>query len=448
MEKELLEKIKAAGVVGAGGAGFPTHVKVSSSAQYVIVNGAECEPLLKVDQQLLELKAKELVECLEQIVEQTGAQKGIIALKAKYKKALSSLERAIRGKEIELYKLKDFYPAGDEQVTVHEVVKRVVPERAIPLEVGCIVINVETLLNIVNALKGKPVTETYVTITGEVASPLTVKVPLGITVSEAVALAGREELSGMVVIEGGPMMGQIVEPDKPLTKTSKGLIILPAKHSLIKEKSKSFLEIVRQSKAACIQCSRCSDLCPRYLLGHKLEPHKIMRSLSYGKSEVEIVEMAFLCTECGLCEHYGCPMHLSPRQVNARLKKELLAKGVVASKKAQEKARANPLGAYRKVPSKRLKSRLGIETYEHPAPLTEKNLRVTKVSIPVKQHIGKASIPIVEKGQRVKKGELIAKVGENSLGANIHASISGTVSEIGERIVIETERVKKRCSGQ
>ncbi|MDK2986249.1 MAG: hypothetical protein PWQ96_1893 [Clostridia bacterium] len=439
MHEIIIEKIKNAGVVGAGGAGFPTHVKVSANAEYVIVNGAECEPLIKVDQQLMDVMADKVVQGLLTVMEITGAQKGIIALKGKYKEAINSLEKEIKGKPIDLFILQDFYPAGDEQVTVYEVLGRVVPEGGIPLKVGCVVTNVETLINIVGALAEKSVTDTYLTITGNVPDPVTVKLPIGTPVVEAVKLAGRNNLQGMTVIDGGPMMGKIVEDFlQPITKTTKALIVLPIEHPLVQKRVLPMKHIVKQSKAACIQCRRCTDLCPRYLLGHNLEPHKIMRSLNYASNEVETMKMAFLCSECGACEQYACPMFLSPRRVNAALKSELAKKGIKGNA-TQETPTVRVNREFVRIPVKRLKIQLGLTKYDHPAPLRDVNYSARVVRIPLTQHVGKPSIPAVNIGQSVKKGDLIATVPDEALGASIHASISGTVKEISDYIVIERE---------
>lgn len=438
MFADIVEKIKSAGIVGAGGAGFPTHVKVTADAEYVIVNGAECEPLIQVDQQLMDVMAGQVVAGLETVMQITGAKQGIIALKGKYKKAIASLEDCTADKSIKILILEDFYPAGDEQVMVYEVLNRVVPPGAIPIKVGCVVTNVETLLNVNNAMNDKPVTDTYLTVAGDVPNPVTLKLPIGITVQEAVALAGRKDLTGMVVIDGGPMMGKIVaDIQQPITKTTKALLVLPQHHHVIKQKTMPIKNIIRQAKSACVQCQRCTDLCPRYLLGHKIEPHKIMRSINYTLTEPDILKMSFYCSECGACEQIACPMFLAPRMVNARIKRELMQNGIRPTPDTQSPM-VKSMRGHRRIPTKRLKIRLGLQHYDLPAPLTETDYQPQVVRIPLAQHIGKPSEPVVAVGQTVEKGDLIARVPENSLGANIHASINGTVVEITTHIVIES----------
>ncbi|MFZ7101278.1 MAG: 4Fe-4S dicluster domain-containing protein [Peptococcaceae bacterium] len=436
MKEEILAKIREAGVVGAGGAGFPTHVKVSSAAQRIIVNGAECEPLLRVDQQLLALMTERVIKGLEIVMELAGAAEGIIALKGKYRDAVRSLEKAVQGKPFRIHILGDFYPAGDEHVIVREVTGEVVPQGGIPLKVDCIVTNVETLVNIAEAVRGNPVTEKYLTIAGEVPEPVTLKLPIGTTMAEAFRIAGLTNFGEMMVIEGGPMMGKIVRDlDQPITKTTKGLIILPPEHPLIVKREMPLELILRQAKAACIQCRYCTDLCPRFLLGHHLEPHKIMRAVKHLDGQEEPVKMALACSECGVCEQYACIMGLSPRRVNAVLKQELLKNGIRPEGPPLNQE-VHLLQGDRQIPVKRLISRLGLTKYDKPAPLAAAGYTIGHVRIKLHQHVGAPCRPLVSIGQKVSKGEMIAEIPEKSLGANIHASISGIITEVSDSIAI------------
>lgn len=436
MREDIIAKIKTAGVVGAGGAGFPTHVKLGASAKTIIVNGAECEPLLKVDQQLMKTMADKLVPALETVIGVTGASEGIIALKAKYTDAIDSLQKVIDGKLIRLHILDDFYPAGDEQVIVYETTGKLVPQGGIPLKVDCVVVNVETLLNIARALDGKPVTETFLTITGIVPDPITCKVPVGMPIKEVLALAEQHDFDGIGVIEGGPMMGKVINDlTQPVTKTTKGLIVLPADHQLLNKKTLPVNKMLRQANTSCVQCRYCTDLCPRYLLGHKIEPHKIMRAISHISGNEEDLKMAFACSECGACEQFSCVMSLSPRTINGLVKRELSKQGVKPDAAPAGQA-VNIMREYRKMPVKRLVTRLGLDRFMRNAPLTEKNCTVKEVRIKLKQHVGAPSTPVVKVGQFVQAGDIIAAVPENALGANIHASINGKVTSITDEIVI------------
>ena len=223
MQENLTALVESAGIVGAGGAGFPTHVKLNAKAETVIINGAECEPLLRVDQQLMAKQAGRLLAALDKIVAHLGANEGVVALKEHYHTAAEALQRELpKYPKLRLHLLGAFYPAGDEQVIVYEVTGRVVPEGGIPMNVGVVVTNVETALNVLDAVDGHPVTKKYVTVTGAVRTPKTVKVPLGITVAEALELAGGPTVADYRIVNGGPMMGRLVPPESAITKTTKG----------------------------------------------------------------------------------------------------------------------------------------------------------------------------------------------------------------------------------
>lgn len=442
MEKNLIDLIKDGGVVGAGGAGFPTHVKLNAKAEYVIVNGAECEPLLCVDQQLMAQQPERLLQALSLAMEQTGAKHGIIALKEKYHEAVEALSAQLpRYPAVRLQLLGAFYPAGDEQVTVYEATGKIIPEGGIPLNVGVVVSNVETMLNLLSAYENQtPVTEKYVTLTGAVRERKTVLVPLGITVSEALALAGGPIPKEYAVVNGGPMMGRIVAPDSRITKTTKGLIVLPKEHPLLKSLNKSVSSMLREAKTACMNCSLCTEVCPRNMLGHRLEPHKLMRTASYGGlCDKELTPVsAYLCCGCRLCE-YACVMDLQPWKLNGVLKEEL-GKNQIKNNMHETPKSVNPFRSYKKFPVHRLIYRLGLSEYDQPAPLTECTVTFSKVGILLKQHTGAPAEPIKKVGERVCKGELIAEMKDGKLGASLHASISGMITDItAEEMIIRSE---------
>ncbi|MEG1335285.1 MAG: 4Fe-4S dicluster domain-containing protein [Clostridiales bacterium] len=437
MTQDIIKKIKDAGVVGAGGAGFPSHVKLSAKVDVVVVNGAECEPLLRVDQQLMVVRADEMVKGLEIAVSVTEAKEGIIAIKGKHKEAIATLQKAIEGKDnLRIYILDDFYPAGDEPITLYESTGRLVPQGGIPSAVGAVVTNTETLINVSQAVEGIPVTDTYITLCGAVPKPVTVKVPVGISIREAFALAGVTNFEGYGFIDGGPMMGGLLtDIDAPVTKTAKGYIMLPKDHLLITKRELSVSTISRQAQAACIQCRFCTDMCPRFLLGHHIEPHLIMRALKYGEVAEETLRMAFACSECGMCEQYSCIGNISPRTVNANLKNALREKGIKPLDPPKDQ-QVNPNQKNRKVPSKRVVSRIGLTPYDRSAPLEDLKAVFTKVTIPLKQHVGAPPKPIVNVGQQVKRGEIIGEVPENALGAPIHASVDGVVEAITNQAIV------------
>lgn len=435
---DFIEIIKDSGIVGAGGAGFPTHVKLDAKADFVIVNGAECEPLLRVDQILMDIEAEKILFALDQCVAHVGAKEGIIGLKNKYVKAINSLTKALeKYPNLRIHLLDNVYPAGDEQYLVYVTTGRIVPEGGIPIMVGTIVANVETLLNIYNGIHNIPVTEKYLTIAGAVKNPITVKVPLGISVREIINLAGGPINEKFKVIDGGPMMGKLLGTiDEPIKKTSKGYIVLPDNHPLIKNKEKSVVRVLKEAQTACCHCDLCTDVCPRYLLGHKIHPSKLMRISSYGSlgDKNAALDEAFLCCECGLCEQ-ACIMNLQPWKVNINIKKQLAEMGI-KNQNNRKPTEVTPFFKYRGFPVKKLIYRIELDEYDIDAPLTEIDQVFQEVTLISKQHIGAPSVLWVKEGEQVTKGQLIFRAKENALGAHIHSSISGIVLKAHEGKVI------------
>ncbi|WP_413778258.1 4Fe-4S dicluster domain-containing protein [Anaeroselena agilis] len=429
MREEIIAAVRDAGVVGAGGAGFPTHVKIDARVDTVVANGAECEPLLRADQEIMAKESDKVVAGLAAVMLATGAGRGVIALKRKYAEAAANLAAAIGllgDRRLELFFLPDFYPAGDEQVLVYEATRRVVPEGGIPLNVGAVVVNVETLVNVAEALAGKAVTDKYLTVTGEVAQPLTIRAPVGISAREVIALAGGATVDDFAIIDGGPLMGKLVALEAVVTKTTGGFIVLPRKHPAIAHKVASWTVIANRAKAACCSCRGCTDGCPRYLLGHGLEPHRIMQVIGGGLQDNAAVTRALLCSECGACEAYGCTMGLSPRRVIAELKAQLAKAGVKNPHRAEIR-QARWERDYRRIPTKRLVARLGLEKYDRPAPFSTSPIP-DEVRLPLLQHIGVPACPVVRDGDKVEAGDLVAVIPQGAaVGANLHASIAGEV---------------------
>jgi Na+-translocating ferredoxin:NAD+ oxidoreductase RnfC subunit len=440
INETLTNKIKEAGVVGAGGAGFPTAVKFGSTPEYVIVNGVECEPLIQVDQQLTALYAPVLLKTLDYLVEVLGARQGIFALKEKYIKAKQALDGVIAGyPRLCVKALVSAYPMGDEQVLVYETTGRIVPEGGIPLNVGVIVINVESLLNIHYALEGTPVVEKYVTVTGAVRNPRTFKVPLGVSMRELIEKAGGATVKNPVLIDGGPMMGRVERNlDAPVIKTSKAIIVLGADHPLIVQKERPLDQVMRLAKTACCHCMMCSDLCPRQLLGHALFPDKLMRLASYNSTceTNAAATSAYLCCECRICE-YACIMQLQPWKLNRELKVRLKAAGIKSPHHTVPE-KVNQFRQYRRYPTDKLVRQLGLASFYHnDAPLEEYGGSVLKVTLPLRQHFGAPALPVVKTGDVVRKGDRIASMPDEALGAHVHASIDGTICSVDDAIVIE-----------
>ncbi|MCL2220771.1 MAG: SLBB domain-containing protein [Oscillospiraceae bacterium] len=432
-----IEKIRAAGIVGAGGAGFPTHVKLGAQAQVIIANGAECEPLLRVDQQIMEHYAAQVVKGVDIAMELAGAKRGVICLKEKYKQAVKSLKKVISDtkKDISLLTVSNYYPAGDEQALVYEVTGEVVPVGGIPIAKGAVVLNVNTLVNVAEAMDDNPVTHKYVTITGEVSKPVTVLAPIGTSVRKLVEYAdGPANEEEYALLLGGPAMGAVTSDwDTPVTKTLGGIIVLKKDHGLITKKTSPLQSQIKLSRAACCGCNQCTLMCPRNTLGQQTSPHKAMRAIAFGSGDGMVPEQVISCCECGICSYFACTMELLPSRIMGMLKSELLKKKVPFENK--ESIGVSAERTVKNLPVSRLVSRLGIRAYDVPAPMEREPIKTERVKIPLKQHIGAPCTPCVKKGQSVKPGDIIGNIPEGQLGANVHASISGVVAAVDNGFV-------------
>ena len=437
----FLDQVREAGIVGAGGAGFPTHVKLDTQAEYLIANGAECEPLLRSDRHVMEKNAKEIVRAMLAAAEHTGAKKLVIATKSHYEEAVAALKKAVTGTRIEIHLMKSVYPSGDEQCLVYDITGRVVPVGGIPLDVKTVVSNAATLVNIAGALDGKPVTDKVITVSGAVKNPVTLEVPIGTPISALIKAAGGFE-SGNAddykVIVGGPLMGVPAQSlEEPVTKTTGGILPLPKGHKLLAYKHIDFQRQAKLARAVCCQCSICTQLCPRAALGLDVAPHKAMRALSLEKGKLlGNYNSIFGCCDCGICSYYACNFNLSPSAVMTAFKKSLMEEGVKPKK--ENVFSVDPGIEAKKIPLKRLMSRLSLLQYDRDAPLVPFTEKIHEFRIPLKMHIGAPCKAAVKKGDAVKKGTVIGI--PQGLGALIHAPVDGKVTDVTSgMIVIQAE---------
>jgi len=433
----LSDTLRECGVVGAGGAGFPTCVKAASSVEFVIANGAECEPLIHKDAELMKHFPAEILSGMAAMMKATGAASGKFGIKSKNAEALARLQAAARAEKIEFVMLGDFYPSGDEFELVYSATGRLIPPAGLPLHVGCVVNNVETLYNVHQAARGVPVTDKFVSIAGAVNQPKSFWAPVGTPFRELLALVGGAKVADFGVFVSGLMMGWLTfDLDDVVTKTTGGLIVLPRDHYLISRRDRSQAQMNHIGKSACDQCSYCTEFCPRYLLGYEVMPHKVMRSLGFTLTGSENWnQWAELCCACGLCTLYACPEDLYPKEACDQGKHDRRAAGL---KFVQQKpVQVHPMKEYRRVPLSMLRKRLKVEEYEAETPFEQRDYRPAAVRIKLRQHAGAAAKPVVAEGARVNKGQTIGRVGANELGAAIHASIDGVARRItGEFIEI------------
>lgn len=438
MNKEALSHIlQENGIVGAGGAGFPTYVKLDERAKIILMNCAECEPLLKLHRQLLKLHAHKILKTFQMIADTIGAKEAIVGIKKEYEETIEELNMYIdEFPKIRIHLLDGVYPMGDEVVMIYEATGKVVRPGGLPIEEGVAVFNVETIYNVYRAVEEKhPVTDKIVSVVAEVNHPVTIRVPIGCTVEEVVVLAGGSGIKDPVYLVGGPMMGSIKSGSVPVTKTTNAILVLPKDHLLVQKNQSNPSIDLKRAASVCCQCEMCSGLCPRNALGHPIEPHSFMRSASNKDFQNTAVFVNTLfCCSCGLCELYSCPQGLSPRSLMAKYKDGLKKAGV----RAPADIRPNPVKEsreYRKVPEERLEARLGLTKYNVAAPLNDKVVSMNRVRIQLSQHIGAPAKACVSLGDLVETGQMIGEPSKG-LSVGIHASIDGKVTTVTETYIV------------
>ena len=437
---DLKELMQEAGIVGAGGAGFPSYAKLAEGADTLVINGAECEPLLYTDYVLLHKEINAVLTGIKEVLEYANIPRALLCVKEHTAKRLRLIDGTKLADKIILKTLPDVYPMGDEISLIYQATGRVVRAGNLPITAGVIVYNVETMYNVAQAVKrGAPLTEKWLTVAGDIPQPFVVKVPIGTPVSELLAKNNITVDEEHTVLDGGPSMGKVIDPETAVvTKTTKGLLILPNSCEAVVSKYIDGEKSIARAETACCQCTRCTDMCPRALLGYPLEPHKMVRT---AKSAVAILPQmvlsASLCCGCGVCETLACCQGISPKAVINEYK-ALLAKNKLRyiGKTDVEPAIERE---YRMIPSERWASVLGVAKFDKLPKFIGEQKDFSRVEILLRQHIGAPSVPIVKDGDTVQKGDKIANSAEG-LSLPQYASVSGTVTiEENVKIIIEKD---------
>ena len=314
-KEEIIEKVKNAGVVGMGGAGFPTHVKLSpkepGKIEYIIANCAECEPYLTSDYRRMMENPEQLVEGMKIVLQLFPQAKGIFGVENNKKDCIEKLEALVKDdSRLEVAELMTKYPQGGERQLIYAVTGRSINSAMLPADAGCIVDNVETLVAIYQAVRwGKPVMNRIFTVTGDaVSDPRNFYVCTGTNYQEILDAAGGCKVQPEKMIAGGPMMG--FAPfglDIPATKTSSALLCMTKD------------EVAASAPTACINCGRCVDACPELLI-----PSRLAKFSDYGDKEIFEKWNGMECVECGSCS-FICPARRQLAQSIKTMKKNILA---------------------------------------------------------------------------------------------------------------------------
>lgn len=430
------EKVFEAGVIGAGGAGFPTHIKLDQHMEYLVINGVECEPLIYTDYEIMTHFGEEITAVIREMLKVLPIKKAVWGIKSKHKELIEQLQLITSTDDnIDICPLDNIYPAGDELTLIYKCTGIIIPKGQLPSSKKVIELNVETLYNIYKCLyDNQPVSDKYITVSGAVTENKVLKVPIGMPFKELIKQTTLTT-DDYDILLGGPMMGRFVSSDIKVTKTTKAIILLPKGTALYGKKQAVGMEMVKRAMSACSQCRMCTDLCPRNRLGHEVEPHKLMNAFANGVVEnSSLIKTALGCCGCNTCSYYACHHDLSPAELMMMVKQEFIKQGIKPSGENNPQPSHNVTA---EVPSGRLLYKLGLKDYDRHSVFEDKKIDLSIAYIPLASHIGKKALPIVKMGDTVKEKQKIAAA-QTGISANVHSSIDGVVKKVTDtEIIIE-----------
>ena len=436
---DLKQLLKDNGVVGAGGAGFPSYCKLAEGADTLLINAVECEPLLYTSYTLLQERMRDIVIGMRAVMEYAHIARGLIGVKDYRAAKLGYSDGQELAPGVFIKYIPNVYPMGDEINLIYTATGRVVPPGQLPITRGVIVYNTETIYNIGLVVQyGQPVTKTYLTISGDIPKAYCVKVPVGMKISEVLSTMGVTVPDTHVVIDGGPSMGTIVNlATDVVKKPCSGLLILPKTIPAVANKLRTKEDNFRRAASVCCQCNRCTDMCPRHLLGYPLEPHKMVRStLSAAMADPELIKTATMCCGCDICSTLACCQEISPMQIIKEYKGILAKNRMKYMADPNEQFTPSPDRQARMVSAGKWKEMLGVAKYDKFPPIyVEEKLKATEVFVPMSQHIGAPAIPIVAVGDVVEENQMIAKAAEG-LSVPHFAPISGRVTYVDAKTIV------------
>lgn len=434
---ELKQVMKDAGLVGDGGAGFPSYAKLAEGADTLLINGSECEPLLYTDYMLIKRELPMILAGIQSVIWSLGIKRALFCVKEHTAKRLSFSDGDSLGANIFVKVMPNVYPIGDEISLIYQATGRLIRPGNLPISKGVLVYNVETMYNLGRAVKYfEPVTMKWLTVGGDVKEPRVVRVPIGTPIQDLFERLGVEVDEDHAVIDGGPSMGKVINHNiAEVGKTTKALIVLPKNVRAVESKMANKRIALTRAETACCQCMRCTEMCPRFLLGYPLEPHRMVRTaMGAAKVMPEMILNASLCCGCGICENLACSQGISPRAVISNFK-EVLAKNKMRYV-ATEDVEAREERPFRMIPSDKWASDLGVARFDKVAVWGGEIRDFDRVELALGRYIGIPSTPSVKDGAIVGVGDIVAAA---SAGLSIpqHASIHGRVTVTDKKIIID-----------
>lgn len=426
MSISLTEAAHRAGVLG-GGSGSAVAPKLRGKADLVIANAAECVPLAASDLSVLEAQPGPVLRAFHEVLGALDARAGMLAISERGLAARDAVLRELKSfSGITVVPVRDFYPAGDANVLVREVLGHAAPRR----DPGTVtVLNVRTLADLAAARHGTPVTHRDVTVTGAVARPGVFRLPLGASVRTAVVAAGDATDREWIALAGNPMTATPAGADHVLAKGDSQVVVLAASHPLAR--ARAFDDATRRARtfAGCDGCGACADLCPRTVSDSALRPDLVVRALVHGQAgRPEWLDAARACSGCGLCESYACPPGLSPHLLLRDAGAAFAALQPPAHPFAARAQQPGPSLDGRRVPRTALTERLGLAGFSapahHPEPIV---MRAAKIPLA-------GARAVVREGERVRAGDLLAE----AAGASVrqHAPFAGRVFAVTSEAVL------------
>lgn len=437
---ELKKIMQDHSIVGAGGAGFPSYAKLSAGAELLVINCAECEPLIYTDFMLMREKMDKIVGGAQIVMEKTGIKHTYISIKEHRGHLLGYTDGQSLGDNVTVKLLPNVYPMGDEINLIYETTGRVVKPGALPITSGIIVFNGETVYNVWRAYNlNRPVVSDWFTIGGDLPKRYVVKTPIGTRLKDVFDMLGiTMNTETHSLINGGPSMGKIDDLNTVVVgRTSKSFLVLPNTSRAVKNKQVAIDDMLRRAASACCGCTRCTEMCPRHTLGYPLEPHKMIRVATGNAAEdhPELITSASLCCSCGICAEVCC-QEISPKDVILNLK-GILAKNKLKFNAGNEEYKVSSDRPYRMIASHKWEDMLGVHKFDVIPEFVFDKLKVKRVEIPMGNHIGLKAIPIVKVGDVVEEAQLIANAAEG-LSIPQYASMAGKVTYVDEnKVVVE-----------